>query len=160
MKIALALSLALLASPVLAEQRLTIQDDFGGKITEYEERAEALRHTPIRLSGSCESACTIFLMTKYNLDVCAVPGTTLAFHMPYNKQAYSDGSLEMIIDKKVAAKNFKRWRREWLGHFSPELNEILDNNTVAGRIPNPNESGDTSTMFVVDALKVLPRCKS
>lgn len=160
MKRILALSLALLANPVLAEQRLTIHNDVGGKIIDYQERALAMRDLPIRLSGECASACTIFLMTKYNLDVCAVPGTKLAFHMPYNKQAYSDGSLEMIIDKKVAAKNFKRWRREWLGHFSPALNEILDRNTVAGRIPNPNESGDTSSMFVVDALKVLPRCKS
>lgn len=72
------LALALLTTPASA---LDIYNDRGGRVVEYHIRyANAQR--PIRILGTCASACTLAL--RYP-DTCVGPGAKLIFHRATNE---------------------------------------------------------------------------
>lgn len=86
MKLLIALAALLLAGPALADPKpITIKMDVGGWIPTYEKRAArwASEGRKIIIDGDCRSACTYYLWTKYNLDICATPNARLMFHMPF-----------------------------------------------------------------------------
>lgn len=156
----LVVAMMLLASSAYADERIMIADDMGGEVTVYRQQATSymIDGQKLALNGVCASACNIYLMKEYHLDVCAMPGSTLEFHVPYFGLAKADGGWVAGIDEQWADENERYWRKHWLGHFNTKINVILSTATKRGLIPSPNRDGDNGKMFVIKATSVLPRC--
>jgi hypothetical protein len=156
----LVVAMMLLASSAYANDRIVIEDDMGGEVAVYRTQSVEymLDGKKLAIKGACASACNIYLMREFNLDVCAMPGSLLAFHIPYFGLAKADGEWEAGIDEQWADENERYWRKNWLGHFNTKLNIILASATKKGLIPSPNRDGDTGKMYVIKATSVLPRC--
>lgn len=62
----------------------TIRNDKGGELVEYSLEVNKVEQkgTPVRIAGSCESACTLYLGLP-NEQVCITPAATFHFHKPY-----------------------------------------------------------------------------
>lgn len=136
----------------------TITLDEGGETELYHNRALLLAKAKkaIIIDGRCASACTILLMqAKYNLDICATPKAILFFHMPY---FISSTTNELIMNAENEKESKLLWHTEWLGHFSPKLNFVLERATKAGHIPNPSATGDPDGMYSFQATHVFKEC--
>lgn len=59
---------------------LTITHDEGGRVDTY-AAAVAAETRQVRITGLCESACTMYLGAK---NVCVAPSARLIFHRPRN----------------------------------------------------------------------------
>lgn len=66
--------------------QVVIHNDRGGLWTDFTARARAWEAsgTRIVLSGSCDSACTAYTLSR---TACVLPTTQLRFHGPYNTVA-------------------------------------------------------------------------
>lgn len=159
-KLVVACALLLASVSAYADERIVVEDDMGGFVHEYHAQAAnwKLEGTKLAIKGACASACNIYLMKQYHLDVCAYRNATLEFHIPYFQKAKANGKWEMVVSEEWALTNERDWRKNWLGHFNTKLNNILLSATKRGLIPSPNRDGDTGKMFVVKADSVLPRC--
>jgi hypothetical protein len=88
----------------------TIRNDKGGEIGTYALKALKSENTHglIRFSGSCISACTLYLAMPTAL-LCIVPGATFGFHLP---SAKTNGQ------KRVATRymmdSYPEWVRVWI----------------------------------------------
>lgn len=162
----LILSILLLAScatptqtrePTFAPNTLLIGDEDGGEPEVFRGIAIrlSLANRPIALTGACMSACTILLQPKFNLDICATSSATLHFHMPYY---IGKESKRILLGPDRVKQSIQKWRDEWLGNFSSELNLILERATIANRIPIPSLNGDDTTTFFIAAERVVKAC--
>jgi hypothetical protein len=72
-------------------------NDTGGLVADYAVRvAEARKfRTHVVISGRCQSACTIYTALVPDNLACALPGATLEFHKPRNR----DGQWTPALDK-------------------------------------------------------------
>ncbi|MBY3073391.1 hypothetical protein HFO71_24050 [Rhizobium laguerreae] len=159
---------AVFASHAQASETVTVKNNPGGIREDFDAQARkwAKDGVKIRLVGSCASACNMYLMTKYGLDVCAVAGTRLKFHMPYFEISQDGGrrwSREM--NPQTIQESKQLWAKNWLGHFSPKLNAVLAKATRNGVIPNPStevqgyEGQFTGSRFYsVKATDFIPTC--
>lgn len=67
-------------SSASAETILHVDNDYGGSVTQYKFKIDALPHaTQVRISGECASACTMYLGHP---NVCSAPDTLFRFHGP------------------------------------------------------------------------------
>lgn len=135
-----------------------IYHDEGGDTKYFRNMAKVLSHHNIKviIDGSCNSACTLLLQTQYNLNICATSNATLHFHMPF---FLSGETGRMLRARHYKERSVNEWKQEWLGAFNPLLNSILQTATDLNLIPNPTITGDTSSMFSINAQLVLPICK-
>jgi hypothetical protein len=89
---------------------MVIRADRGGEVINYAIKARELEQTgrKVRFSGSCDSACTIYLSLPRS-QTCVTPGATFGFHLPYGSSARNN---------KVAANYLMRqypgWVRSWI----------------------------------------------
>jgi len=155
------------ASPVQGSETVTVRNNLGGVREDFDAQARAWQKagTKIRLAGSCASACTMFIMTKYGLDVCATPGTRLQFHMPYDQLAQG-GNWITDTSAQAKQKNKRSWANDWLGQFNPKLNAVLAKATRNGVIPNPSTEDQgyegqfsASRFYSVKATDFIPTCE-
>ncbi len=154
-----------LAIPAKASETVTVRNNPGGVQEEFDAQARqwAKDGIKVRLVGSCASACTMYAMTKYRLDICAAPGARLQFHMPYEQFAQG-GNWVTDTSEKAKANNRRFWTKDWLGQFNPKLNATLAKATKNGLIPNPSaetqgyeRSG--SRFYSVKATDFIPTCE-
>lgn len=136
-----------------------VRNNPGGDTTEFDVQARvwSKAKTQVRIQGACMSACTMYVMTKYHLDVCAVEGATLKFHMPYYLLA-SGNSWVQERGPKAVQNNKREWNRDWLGKFSPKLNAVLSDATRKGIIPNPATETEGSKFYTVKATDFIKTC--
>lgn len=158
------IAVAAVVSPAKASEIVTVRNNPGGYQDEFDAQAKewAKTGTKVRIAGSCASACTMYVMTKYRLDVCASPGATLKFHMPYFDIA-SGGNYAKDMSAGAVQDSKKEWSRNWLGHFNPKLNAVLAKATRNGVIPNPSteaqgSEGVASRFYTVKAMDFIPTC--
>lgn len=158
------LAVTAIVSPVHAAETVTVRNNLGGVQEEFDAQARkwAQDGVKVRLAGSCASACTMFAMTKYRLDICATPGARLQFHMPYDQLAQG-GTWVTDTSAQAKANNKRFWARDWLGQFNPKLNAALAKATRNGLIPNPSAETQGhesvgSRFYSVKATDFIPTC--
>ena len=154
------IALLLLASPAFAGQSVTVRNSPGGAVEDFDAQARewARDGVQVRIAGSCSSACNMYLMSKYKLDVCAEKGAKLQFHMPYFQVA-SAGSWSKVVTPEALQHSKRNWASEWLGQFNPKLNAALARATKNGLIPNPSASADSVGMYSLKAADFIPVCQ-
>ena len=87
-----------------------VRNDRGGQIIDYGLRTAKLRESgkPIRISGRCASACTLYLSLPAN-QICITPGTTFTFHLPISPSKPAQN-----VAGQYLLTNYPAWVRAWL----------------------------------------------
>jgi hypothetical protein len=76
----------MLVSGLAAAEPVLILDDPGGDVVDYLDRADKWtgEEQEVIIVGSCDSACTLYLMSPYT---CAQASARLGFHAPHDENA-------------------------------------------------------------------------
>lgn len=88
----------------------TVRFDRGGGVAEYslEVKKLAAEGTKVRIAGSCESACTLYLALPRD-QLCIAAGASFHFHKPYGA---SDRGNRAAARHMTA--NYPYWVKDWL----------------------------------------------
>jgi hypothetical protein len=91
-------------------QSVSIRSDRGGVVINYGLRMLRWRQngTKIRFSGSCQSACTLYLGLAPS-QVCISPGASFSFHSPFG--ASSRGNR---VAQAFMMQNYPGWVKSWI----------------------------------------------
>jgi hypothetical protein len=78
----IAVLLCLLAAPAAAET-IDVYDNHGGRVVEYNARWAGLaaRGVSVRITGPCQSACTVLLGHIPRSRICVMPNASFGFHL-------------------------------------------------------------------------------
>jgi hypothetical protein len=89
---------------------VSIGSDRGGVVINYGLRMLRWRQngTKIRFSGSCQSACTLYLGLAPS-QVCISPGASFSFHSPFG--ASSRGNR---VAQAYMMRNYPGWVKAWI----------------------------------------------
>ncbi len=89
---------------------LNIRADRGGELIRYMRRVKRAseQKTNVRVSGNCDSACTLFLALPRK-QICVLPGATFRFHHPYGSTKRNN-----TIAAKYMMKSYPMWVRSWI----------------------------------------------
>jgi hypothetical protein len=84
----LALIALLLASPAAAGT-IDVFDNHGGSVAEYDARWAALaaRGVSVRITGPCQSACTVLLGHIPRAHICVMQDAAFGFHLAHLQSA-------------------------------------------------------------------------
>lgn len=139
---ALAVSLSLFASSVLAKEVHIIRNDPGGNLQHYLDRAERFRKdgTKVVIDGKCMSACLVFVMESSGVDVCATDRARLGFHMPSIRRPMGH------YDRSKDAQ-----RREIAEAIVSDLPRPLPRHFPIDKLPDPHKGAPPSQMLWVEA---------
>ncbi|MGX5849987.1 hypothetical protein ACWGTO_23195 [Mesorhizobium sp. PL10] len=115
----------------------TISGDRGGYVIDYAIRALKMRRsgTFVRFSGSCDSACTLYLSMPKS-KVCVTRNASFGFHLPYGVSARGNQ-----VAANFMMKNYPGWVRGWIAKRGGLKSSI-------------------ATMTYADASRFLPTCPS
>ena len=83
-----ALALSMLAFSARAET-INVFDNHGGSVAEYDARWTDLarRGVSVRITGPCQSACTVLLGHIPRDHICVTPAASFGFHLAHLPQA-------------------------------------------------------------------------
>lgn len=89
---------------------VSIGSDRGGVVINYGLRMLRMRQngTKIRFSGSCQSACTLYLGLASN-QTCISPGASFGFHSPYGSNARGNRVAQAFM-----MRNYPGWVKSWI----------------------------------------------
>jgi len=89
---------------------VSVGSDRGGVVLNYGLRMLRWRQngTKVRFSGSCQSACTLYLGLAAR-QVCISPGASFSFHLPFG--ATSRGNR---VAANFMMRNYPGWVRSWI----------------------------------------------
>ena len=89
---------------------INISGDRGGYLMVYALRMMKLEQskTPVQFTGSCDSACTLYLALPRN-QVCISSGATFNFHLPYG--ATPSGNR---MAASYMLNSYPAWVRSWI----------------------------------------------
>ncbi len=98
------------ALPTMGSSPLTIRNDRGGQVIHYALRMLRLKEAgrSVRFSGSCDSACTLFLALPAS-RTCVSPGASFGFHLPYGSSAEGNR-----IAAGYLTSSYPGWVRSWI----------------------------------------------
>lgn len=154
----LLIALISVANPANADVRpRVIKMDQGGWIADYLATAERYSKEGRKLiiDGDCRSACTLFLYSKFNLDVCATKNARFMFHMPlWRIKPKEDGRYNVIVSQERAKWSENRWAEQLKG-YPLALAEKVRN------VPNPSLIGDAQIykiLTVSDLTGIVKPC--
>lgn len=126
---------------------VTIKNNPGGELdkfySEYGRLAKA--STNVRISGYCNSSCTVALVTK-GITVCAEEGATFGFHRPYVKSLKANAATQAYLDNEAARLFYS---------YPASVQKVLTEKgwPDAMRGASPNE------VTTVKATDIIPLCK-
>jgi hypothetical protein len=102
-----------LTGPSRSHGYVTIGGDRGGYVVQYALRVLKLRKsgTPLRFTGRCQSACTIYLALPRR-QTCISPGASFSFHAPYG-----GGSGGNRIALSYMLNSYPSWVRNWINKW-------------------------------------------
>lgn len=89
---------------------VSIGSDRGGVVINYGLRMLRMRQngTKVRFSGSCQSACTLYLGLASN-QTCISPGASFGFHSPYGSNARGNRVAQAFM-----MRNYPGWVKSWI----------------------------------------------
>ena len=99
------------SAPIKSSTKIVnIRSDRGGEIYRYAQRANLYVRSGsiLRFSGSCDSACTLFLSVPKS-KLCIKKGASFGFHLPYGSGQSANASAARYIYKK-----YPYWVRSWI----------------------------------------------
>lgn len=135
-------------TPAKADVRpRVIKMDQGGWIQDYLTTAErySKEGRKVVVDGDCRSACTLFLYSKFNLDICATRNARFMFHMPlWRIRPNEEGRHNVIVSPERAKWSEGRWSEQLKG-YPPALAEKIR------EVPNPSVIGDTQVYKILRA---------
>ena len=78
----IAVLLCFLAGPASAET-IDVYDNHGGRVADYNARWAGLarRGVSVRITGPCQSACTVLLGHIPRSRICVMPNASFGFHL-------------------------------------------------------------------------------
>jgi hypothetical protein len=88
----------------------TVRADTGGEVVSYALKVKRIERdgTPVRISGKCESACTLYLSLPQD-QICITPAASFSFHKPYgSSQPVNRSTAEMMVQQ------YPDWVQAWL----------------------------------------------
>jgi len=88
----------------------TIRADKGGEVVTYALKVKRLERdgTPVRISGKCESACTLYLSLPEN-QICISRDASFSFHKPYgSSRRVNRSAANMMVSE------YPLWVQDWL----------------------------------------------
>jgi len=88
----------------------TIRADKGGEVVSYALKVKRIERagTPVRISGKCESACTLYLSLPQD-QICITPGASFSFHKPYgSSRRINSSAANMMVNE------YPYWVQDWL----------------------------------------------
>jgi hypothetical protein len=88
----------------------TIRGDKGGEVVTYALKVKQIERegTPVRISGKCESACTLYLSLPAD-QICITPGASFSFHKPYgSSRRVNRSAANMMVGE------YPFWVQDWL----------------------------------------------
>lgn len=90
--------------------RVSIGSDRGGYVINYGLRMLRWRRngTQVRFSGSCQSACTMYLGLAAS-QTCISPGASFSFHLPYGSSKRGNR-----LARDFMMRNYPGWVRSWI----------------------------------------------
>lgn len=88
----------------------TIRADKGGEVVSYALKVKRLERegTPVRISGKCEFACTLYLSLPQD-QICITRGASFSFHKPYGSSRRINSSAA-----KMMVQQYPFWVQDWL----------------------------------------------
>jgi hypothetical protein len=89
---------------------LSIESDKGGVVVQYGLRMLGWRQngTKIRFSGSCQSACTLYLGLAPS-QMCISPGASFSFHSPSGASSRGNRMAQAFM-----MQNYPAWVKSWI----------------------------------------------
>ena len=89
---------------------VSIGSDRGGVVINYGLRMLRWRGngTKVRFSGSCQSACTLYLGLASS-QTCISPGASFSFHSPYGASARGNRVAQSFL-----MRNYPGWVKSWI----------------------------------------------
>lgn len=96
-------------------QTLTIYVDLGGSIDSYGDRIDDIPHKAVRIVGTCESSCTMFLGLP---NVCIADSAILGFHGPSSDTRFDDPVYMRGLAYKIAARYPQDLKQPFLDRWS------------------------------------------
>jgi hypothetical protein len=88
----------------------TVRADKGGEVVTYALKVKRLERdgTPVRISGKCESACTLYLSLPQD-QICITSAASFSFHKPYgSSRRINSSAAEMMVQQ------YPFWVQDWL----------------------------------------------
>lgn len=72
------------AQSYASARAVVVKSERGGDLVNYARRVSRIRRSnvPVRITGSCQSACTLFLALP-TTQTCITPGASFGFHRAY-----------------------------------------------------------------------------
>jgi hypothetical protein len=100
---------------------VTISNDPGGAIAVFALRAAEYKiaKTLVKFTGSCDSACTLFLALP-SAQTCVTSGATFRFHAPFGVSANSQKVAQAYLMEQ-----YPRWVRSWIGRKNGLTRELI-----------------------------------
>jgi hypothetical protein len=111
---------ASLSSDLSSAAVLTIENEPGGYITDYAVRMMEWRANGVslRFTGSCDSACTLYLALPYE-QTCIAEGASFRFHEPIAESEHA-----RRVAQEYMLTTYPDWVRSWIdamGGLSKDL---------------------------------------
>ena len=91
-------------------QTVSVGSDRGGMVINYGLRMLRWRKngTKVRFSGSCQSACTLYLGLASN-QTCINPGASFSFHSPFGASSRGNRMAQAFM-----MRNYPGWVKSWI----------------------------------------------
>ncbi len=155
MRYVIALLAVFFASQAQAQPQTVIKFDIGGRVFDYDHRAMRWQREGRRIviDGECRSACTRYLFTRYNLDVCMTPRAVFRFHKPFWRKG--DGRYNVETGPARVAWANERWAADWLPNYPAQLARLVQD------VPSASEIKDKfayKTLSAKQMLGIIPYC--
>ena len=89
---------------------VSVGSDRGGVVLNYGLRMLRWRQngTKVRFSGSCQSACTLYLGLASS-QVCISPGASFSFHSPFGSSSRGNR-----VAQQFMMRNYPGWVKSWI----------------------------------------------
>jgi hypothetical protein len=83
------LSLAVMSAGALKAETIDVYDSHGGRVRTYDAEwaARARQGVSVRITGPCQSACTVLLRHIPRSRICVTPEASFRFHLGTNEDA-------------------------------------------------------------------------
>ncbi len=106
-------AIASIVAPALSSTALPVfhvRNDPGGHVVDYDlrRREMAQQGRPVRFSGRCDSACTLYLALP-STQTCVARGARFGFHLPFGGDARANEAA-----REFMLATYPQWVRDWI----------------------------------------------
>ena len=131
-----------------------VDGDLGGIMDVYHQQAVYMHGEKVIIDGACFSACTLFLRTDYDLDVCVTDAALLGFHKPYRVLI---GTGIPVVTPEARVRADDKWYDEFYSKMPEGIQMLLYNQ----HIPSVSDGAEPSEFYYIKARDLhgaIPSC--